>query len=217
MQSPPPPQSSPIERRCNADLECLLVSLYFLVDDWWQEEHSSVPRRPGRPAVSPPVLLSVSKERSKGKGVETVAAQVFTFVIALVTALAGVVMLWLGYKLSVAQTRLEGLGNDNSPARNAIRTTVQNANAITQKASEVADHAAAMAEAASQEEQIQQHADEINSATQAITASIGPTADYVRALAELTKNLSGLTPAVSAFVVSTILFIVAGTIVTVGL
>jgi hypothetical protein len=74
-----------------------------------------------------------------------------------------------------------------------------------------------VAEAASQEEQIQQHADEINSATQAITASIGPTADYVRALAELTKNLSGLTPAVSAFVVSTILFIVAGTIVTVGL
>ncbi len=145
----------------------------------------------------------------------TVVPQIFAFVIALVTAGAGVVMLWLGYKLTVAQTRLEGLGQANSPARDAIRATVQNANAITQTASKVVEQAADVA--GDEDEQPQQQADRVSSATQAVTASIGPTADYVRALAELTKNLSGLTPAVSAFVVSTILFITAGTIVTVGL
>jgi hypothetical protein len=31
------------------DLETLLVSLYILVDDWWQLTHPSAPRRPGRP------------------------------------------------------------------------------------------------------------------------------------------------------------------------
>jgi hypothetical protein len=31
------------------DLESLLVSLYVLVDDWWQEEHPAAPRRLGRP------------------------------------------------------------------------------------------------------------------------------------------------------------------------
>ena len=31
------------------DLETLPISLYVQVDDWWQREHSSTPRRPGRP------------------------------------------------------------------------------------------------------------------------------------------------------------------------
>ena len=31
-------------------LESLLVSIYVLVDDWYEENHSPVPRRPGRPA-----------------------------------------------------------------------------------------------------------------------------------------------------------------------
>jgi hypothetical protein len=152
----------------------------------------------------------------------TVVSQSFVFFIALVTAGAGVWMLWLGYKLTVAQTRLEGLGDDNSPARDAIRKTVQNANAITESASAVTAQAATVAEAAGNpgseatpgnDAQSQQPVDQVQSASQAATASIGPTADYVRALAELTKNLSSLTPAVSAFVVSTILFITAGTTV----
>ncbi len=57
----------------------------------------------------------------------------FTFLIALLTAVAGIWMLVLGYWLTVAQTRLEGLGNTDSPAREAIRATVRNANAITEQ------------------------------------------------------------------------------------
>jgi hypothetical protein len=34
------------------DLDSFLVSLYVLVDDWWKADHpSSVPRKPGRPAL----------------------------------------------------------------------------------------------------------------------------------------------------------------------
>jgi len=33
------------------DLDSFLVSLYVLVDDWWQAGHCSTPRRPGRPAL----------------------------------------------------------------------------------------------------------------------------------------------------------------------
>ncbi len=38
------------------DLDSFLVSLYVLVDDWWQENRSSQPPKPGRPA-----LLSASE------------------------------------------------------------------------------------------------------------------------------------------------------------
>src|ERR671921_2012701 len=33
------------------DLDCFLVSLYVLVDDWWQAGPARAPRRPGRPAL----------------------------------------------------------------------------------------------------------------------------------------------------------------------
>ena len=33
------------------DLESFLVSLYVLVDDWWQEHHYRAPRGPGRPTL----------------------------------------------------------------------------------------------------------------------------------------------------------------------
>ncbi len=33
------------------DLDSFLVSLYVLVDDWWQHDHAQTPRRPGRPAL----------------------------------------------------------------------------------------------------------------------------------------------------------------------
>ena len=33
------------------DLDSFLVSLYVLVDDWWQAAHCSTPRRRGRPAL----------------------------------------------------------------------------------------------------------------------------------------------------------------------
>ncbi len=33
------------------DLDSFLVSLYVLVDDWWQHDHARPPRRPGRPAL----------------------------------------------------------------------------------------------------------------------------------------------------------------------
>jgi hypothetical protein len=33
------------------DLDSFLVSLYVLVDDWWQSVHGLAPRRPGRPAL----------------------------------------------------------------------------------------------------------------------------------------------------------------------
>ena len=43
------------------DLERLLVSLYVLVDDWWQEEHPPTPRRPGRPpALSQSEVLTLA-------------------------------------------------------------------------------------------------------------------------------------------------------------
>jgi hypothetical protein len=38
------------------DLDSFLVSLYVLVDDWWRENRSSQPPKPGRPA-----LLSASE------------------------------------------------------------------------------------------------------------------------------------------------------------
>jgi hypothetical protein len=31
------------------DLEHLLVSLYVLVDEWWQETHPPTPKKAGRP------------------------------------------------------------------------------------------------------------------------------------------------------------------------
>jgi hypothetical protein len=43
------------------DLDSFLTSLYVLVDDWWRANHSSTPRRPGRPALlaDPEVLTLV--------------------------------------------------------------------------------------------------------------------------------------------------------------
>ena len=147
------------------------------------------------------------------------------FAIALLTAVAGLLMLWLGYRITVAQTRFEGLGSTNSEFRTAIRETVKQGSAVAQQASAVAEHASSVAQVASEQareaegdpDQLQQKVGQVTEATQAVARSIGPTADYVRALAELTKNLGNVTPAVAAFVVSTILFITAGTIVTFGL
>lgn len=31
------------------DLESFLVSLFVIVDDWWQRTHPLTPRKPGRP------------------------------------------------------------------------------------------------------------------------------------------------------------------------
>ncbi len=43
------------------DLETLLVSLYVLVDDWWQQTHPPAPRRPGRPpSLSPSEVLTLA-------------------------------------------------------------------------------------------------------------------------------------------------------------
>src|SRR3712207_8784070 len=43
------------------DLESLLVSLYVLVDDWWEEEHPTPARRPGRPpSLSPSEVLTLA-------------------------------------------------------------------------------------------------------------------------------------------------------------
>ncbi len=39
------------ERIVLMDLDSFLVSLYVLVDDWWQDRHSSPASRPGRPAL----------------------------------------------------------------------------------------------------------------------------------------------------------------------
>jgi hypothetical protein len=38
-----------MERRWPVDLETMLVSLYVLVDDWWEQAHPPSPRKPGRP------------------------------------------------------------------------------------------------------------------------------------------------------------------------
>ena len=45
------PDWFPIGRRCCVELETLLVSLYVLVDDWWQRTHPTTLRRPGRPPL----------------------------------------------------------------------------------------------------------------------------------------------------------------------
>jgi hypothetical protein len=43
------------------DLETLLVSLYVLVDDWWQQNYSPAPRKPGRPpSLSPSEVLTLA-------------------------------------------------------------------------------------------------------------------------------------------------------------
>jgi hypothetical protein len=43
------------------DLDSFLVSLYVLVDDWWQAIHGRVPRRPGRPALlSDPEVITLA-------------------------------------------------------------------------------------------------------------------------------------------------------------
>src|SRR5215217_490357 len=48
-------------RRCTMDLETLLVSLYVFVEDWWQQHHPPVPRRPGRPhSLSPSEVLTLA-------------------------------------------------------------------------------------------------------------------------------------------------------------
>jgi hypothetical protein len=43
------------------DLDSFLVSLYVLVDDWWQAGHARAPRRPGRPALlTDPEVLTLA-------------------------------------------------------------------------------------------------------------------------------------------------------------
>jgi hypothetical protein len=43
------------------DLDSFLVSLYVLVDDWWQERHPYSPRKPGRPALlSDPEVITLA-------------------------------------------------------------------------------------------------------------------------------------------------------------
>jgi hypothetical protein len=43
------------------DLDSFLVSLYVLVDDWWQEHHPSSARKPGRPALlSDPEVITLA-------------------------------------------------------------------------------------------------------------------------------------------------------------
>lgn len=54
------------------DLDSLLVTLYVLVDDWWQDHHRRTVRRPGRPTVledsevlTPAILSQWSRFRSE--------------------------------------------------------------------------------------------------------------------------------------------------------
>jgi hypothetical protein len=43
------------------DLDSFLVSLYVLVDDWWQEHHPSSARKPGRPVLlSDPEVITLA-------------------------------------------------------------------------------------------------------------------------------------------------------------
>ena len=43
------------------DLDSFLLSLYVLVDDWWQERHPYSPRKPGRPALlSDPEVITLA-------------------------------------------------------------------------------------------------------------------------------------------------------------
>jgi Transposase DDE domain len=43
------------------DLDSFLVSLYVLVDDWWEAVHALAPRRPGRPALlTDPEVLTLA-------------------------------------------------------------------------------------------------------------------------------------------------------------
>jgi hypothetical protein len=43
------------------DLEFLLTSLYFFVDEWWQRDHPRSPPRPGRPpSLSPSEVLTLA-------------------------------------------------------------------------------------------------------------------------------------------------------------
>src|SRR5215204_5176217 len=43
------------------DLDSFLVSLYVLVDDWWQSGHGRAPRRPGRPAlITDPEVITLA-------------------------------------------------------------------------------------------------------------------------------------------------------------
>src|SRR5215217_1139911 len=43
------------------DLESFLVSLFVMVDDWWQRAHPPAPRKPGRPpSLSPSEVLTLA-------------------------------------------------------------------------------------------------------------------------------------------------------------
>src|SRR5215218_11213200 len=43
------------------DLESFLVSLFVMVDDWWQRTHTPAPRKPGRPpSLSPSEVLTLA-------------------------------------------------------------------------------------------------------------------------------------------------------------
>ncbi len=49
-------------------LEDMLISLYVLVDEWWQQSHPLVPRRPGRPPLlSPSEVLTLVLTRLAAK------------------------------------------------------------------------------------------------------------------------------------------------------
>jgi hypothetical protein len=155
--------------------------------------------------------------------------------IALVTGVAGVWMMWYGFKLTEQQTNLLGLKGTVQTSLTAVKDTVVMASNTMQEglptttpppvatapnASPTTNNptttpTAAQMQAATQ--QTQAATQQMQAATQqvqAATQTFSGTADYVRGLAELAKNLTDLTPAVSAFVVSTILFFIAGGIET---
>ena len=148
--------------------------------------------------------------------------------IALVTGVAGVWMMWYGFKLTEQQTNLLGLKGTVQTSLTAVKDTVVMASNTMQEglptttpppvatapnASPTTNNptttpTAAQTQAATQQTQA------ATQQMQAATQTFSGTADYVRGLAELAKNLTDLTPAVSAFVVSTILFFIAGGIET---
>ena len=57
-------------RRYRVDLEYLLVSLFVLEDDWWQETYLPAPRKAGRPpslSAGEVLTLAVLAQRPRGR------------------------------------------------------------------------------------------------------------------------------------------------------
>jgi hypothetical protein len=122
-------------------------------------------------------------------------AVILVVVIALACAIAGFIVINLGYKLSDQEKQI----------RTTIETSLTQTNTVVEEAKNVVKQKPTEGGAG------------YNVQMQSASSAFSGAAEYVKGLAELAKSLSGLTPAVAAFLIATILFLFAAILATVPL